>query len=410
MTLCKVGKFAAAALGSIAVLYLAAGFALSRGKQLGEQHVDFDEPPFDYNSDSFDDYILYSQARILAARVGVLDRVMLDNLAPFELQPAAECPRTADGKAERGIVLTHGLLESAYTMRELGEFLQQQCFHVLGLLLPDHGSRPGDFLSTDWHEYAAAVAFATRVLQNRAERIVLGGHSIGGSLSILEASRNEAVDALLLFAPALAITDVARFARFIVPLGKLFPGAAWVDVAREEALYRYESLSYTAAAQTWDLLAELRKAENARVQSLPVFTVASVEDSTVSTPAILEFMQRNTNPASLTLLYSQHGHPGGERIKVQPSTDREQGILSLSHLGLMIAPENPHYGRDGLYRSCGHHGPADHPDFIACRAGERDWYGETTPDNRAAGLLARITFNPYHAALLQDIGLFLQAL
>lgn len=410
MTVNRAGKVLVIVVVVIALLYLAAGLLLARGKQLGERHVDFDEPPFDYNSDNFGDYILYSQARIIASRVGELDQGILDNLAPFELAPAADCPRTPEGKAERGIVLTHGLLESAFSMRELGRFLQAQCFHVLGMLLPDHGSRPGDFLSTDWQEYRDAVAFAARVLETKADQLLLGGHSVGGALSILEATRNDAVDGLILFAPALAITDAARYARFIVPLGKLFPGAAWVGVDEDEALYRYESLTFTAAEQTWALLNAVRSAENARLRTLPVFTVASMEDTTVSTPAILDFMQRNTNPLSRTVLYSQHAHPGAERVEVVPASDRDQDILSLSHLGLMTAPENPYYGRDGTYRNCGHYGSAANPDFIACKQGARDWYGETTAENRAEGVLERIAFNPYHAALMQKIQTFLQQL
>lgn len=389
------------------LLYFGAGLLLARGKTLEERHVDFDEPPFDFNSDSFDDYILYSQARLLAARVGALDQGMLDNLSPFELQPGPECPRLPDGRAQRGILLTHGLLESAFSMRDFGAFLQTQCFHVVGLLLPDHGSRPGDFLSTDWREYSAAIAFGTRVLGSKAGQVLLGGHSMGGALSILEASRNADVEGLILFAPALAITDAARYARFIVPLGKLFPGAAWVGVDADEALYRYESLTFTAASETWALLQAVRAAENPQVQQLPILTVASMQDTTVSTPAILDFMQRNTHTASLTLLYSQHDQQGSERLRVLPAADADAGILSLSHLGLMTPPDNPYYGRDGEYRNCGHYGSAANPDFVACKNGRRDWYGETTAENRAAGVLERIAFNPAYDAMTQEVLAFI---
>lgn len=399
-----------AALLLLPLLYIGAGFMLARGKTLAERHLDFDEPAFDYNSDSFDDYRLYSQARLLVSRVGALDQDMLDNLTPFELLPADDCPRSVEGKAQRGILLTHGLLESAFSMREFGAFMQSQCFHVLGLLLPDHGSRPGDFLSTDWQEYSEALAFGARVLGSKAEQVLLGGHSVGGALSILEAARNPDVDGLILFAPALAITDSARYARFILPLGKIFPEAAWVGVDEDEAVYRYESLTFTAASETWALLQAVRAAENEQVQSLPVLAIASMEDTTVSTPAILEFMQRNRNAGSMTLLYSQHEQAGGERIKVVSAMDRTQGILSLSHLGLMNSPANPYYGRDAQYRSCGHYGGSTNPDFVACKNGARDWYGETTDENLEAGVLERIAFNPHYEAMTQEVLAFIDRL
>src|SRR5690606_39786575 len=132
------------------------------------------------------------------------------------------------------------------------------------------------------------------------------GHSAGGALSLLEAAGNPDVDALILFAPALAITDAAQYARFIVPLGKLFPGAAWVSAEEEAAVYRYESITFTAAAEMQGLIDALWASDLERLNTLPIFTVASMEDTTVKTPVILDFMTGNEHPATSTLLYSQH--------------------------------------------------------------------------------------------------------
>jgi len=405
---------------TLMLLVFAAGSLLSQGKTLGIRHENFAEASFDYTNGTFADYIRYSRERLQAARLDAPADDVISRLLPFELAPPADCRANADGKAAQGVLLIHGLLDSPYSMRDFGEFLQSQCFYVLGLLLPDHGSRPGDFLNTDWQDWAAATSFATRALSNMADKVIVGGHSAGGALAILEATQNTEVDALMLFAPALAITDAAKYARFIVPLGWLFPKAAWFALEADEAIYRYESIPFTAAAETYALTQAVLAAENTRVQQLPVFTVASSEDNTVSTAAILQFMGRNTHERSVTLLYSQHPAPNnergvgqdllphGEHLRVIPSATPQQGILSVSHLGLMTPPTHPYYGLDGEYRSCSHYGPASNPDFIDCKQGERSFYGEVTAENRGQGIIERISFNPYYDAMLAEVLRFLK--
>ncbi|HHX82625.1 MAG TPA: alpha/beta fold hydrolase [Pseudomonadaceae bacterium] len=388
------------------LLLLIAGLLLSRGKILTERHQVFEGPAFDYTSGSFSDYIAYSRQRLQAARIGATSAEQLEQLLPFELPPASGCG-TNDGKAAQGIVLTHGLFDSAYSMRDVGSFLQSRCFHVLGVLLPAHGTRPGDFLDTQWQDWAETVHFATQALSERVHQVYLGGHSAGATLSLLEAADNPLVEGLVLFGPALGITDAARYARYVVPIGRLFPKAAWVSIGADDAVYRYDSLTFSAAEQMQALIDALQEADTTRLQSLPVFSVVSMEDSTIKTPAVLDFMASNAHPASLTLLYSQQPLQNLQRTRVVSAADRSQGILSLGHLGLMTPPDHPWYGRDGSYRFCGHYGDADNPAFQRCKNGERDWYGETTPQNLQEGLLERIAFNPYYEEMLDALGQFL---
>src|SRR5690606_10024053 len=142
---------------------------------------------------------------------------------------------------------------------------------------------------------------------------------------------------------------------FVALLGKLFDKAAWMDVGQDDAIYRYESFPFTAAAQTWALTKALEAELNDKARELPVFTVASMEDSTISTEAILEYMAANAHPQSRTLLYSQHPVSVAANVDVVISNLPEQNILSLSHLGPMTPPSHPWFGLNGAYRSCGHY-------------------------------------------------------
>jgi len=392
-------------------LYAGAGFMLARGKVIEERHRPFAHAPFDYSSASYADYLAWARALVTAARTDNPTPEVIANLAPFELVPGPQCPRDADGKVAMGIVLAHGLFESAYSMRPLGAALSARCLHVYGLLLPGHGTRPGDQLTSSWQDWAALVRFATARMAEQANTVLLGGHSAGGTLALLEAHTTAQADALILFAPALAIAPAAKYARFVAPLGRLFAGAAWLGVEADEALYRYESLTFGAAAEMYALMMRTHAVMAAQRRQLPVFTVASQEDETVGVDAILAYMATNSHPLSRTLLYSRHPVTPARGVTVVDSNLSQQDILSLSHLGLMIPPTDPYFGRDGAYRNCGHYGNAGNPLFVACKKGERTFYGETTGENRAqAQVLERIAFNPLYDGLLAGLDEFLAAL
>lgn len=391
------------------LLYGAAGVLLSQGKTLGPRHEIPATEPFDFSRGSFDDYVAHARRTLQQGRLDATSADVIDNLAPFVFEPDASCPRAESGKFAKGAVLIHGLFDSPYSMRPFGEALRAQCFYVLGLLLPDHGTRPGDFLDARWQDWADATHFAATQLAQRAESVFLSGHSAGGTLSLLEAAHNPDVDALILFAPALGITPTAKYARYVSLVGKAFNGAAWYEVRPDDAVYRYESLTFHSAAEMYALIEVTKEALANEPRQLPVFTVASMQDNTVSAQEILYYMNSNTHPASRTLLYSQYPYPGDEHTEVVMSSAPVQRVLSVSHLGLMTPPGDPHYGRGGRYRNCGHYGDQENPLYVQCKSGRRAFYGEATTDNLSQGLLERIAFNPFYDAMLESMADFLRS-
>jgi len=392
-------------------IYGVLGLYLNQGKVLGARHAPVrNYPEFDFASGTLAQYTDYIDAYLRSQRTSATDDTVVANLLPFLLEPDASCPRTEDGRYASGIVLTHGLIDSPYSMRPLGEALQARCFLVYGLILPDHGSRPGAMLDSTWQRWAAAEHWAAQRIGGQVQTLLLAGHSVGGTLAVLESARNPRVDALVLFAPALAISEASKYARFISPLGGVFAGAGWFEVDQDEALYRYESFPFAAATQTWDLVQTTWQQERGTHRNLPVFTVASLPDNTVGTPAILDYMAANTNPASATLLFSQHDYPAAPRLTVVNSAQPDNGILSASHLGLMTPPGHPYYGLNGEYRNCEHYGSAADDSFSRCKAGARNYYGEPTEENLASGLIERIAFNPQYPLLLDHLDAFLARL
>ena len=95
-----------------------------------------------------------------ADKIAEMDKIV-DGNAPFELKPPAGCPSGHGKPYRRGILLTHGLTDSPYSMRALGSFFQKNCFRVMAILLPGHGTQPGDLLDIHWQEWAKAEAYGT---------------------------------------------------------------------------------------------------------------------------------------------------------------------------------------------------------------------------------------------------------
>lgn len=363
---------------------------------------------FDYDNGSYQDYIAWSQRRLRTARLEAPTEKILANLLPFELEPDSDCPVDSQGKVQNGIVLVHGLIASPWSMKHIGEYFQSRCFYVLGVLMQGHGSRVGDMLESTWQDWHQDVQFATRILAEKADQVSLSGHSVGATLAILEAVRNPDIDSLILFAPAMEVDGASKYARVISWLGRLFPGAAWFELEPEEGIYRYESFPFTAAAETWDLIQQTTTALTAKPLTIPVFTVASAQDTTVHVQATFDFMQALSDPRSFTLLYSQFDLPPYSRSRIVNSFVPEQGILSLGHLGLMTPPEHPHYGVNGNYHYCGQYFGQDNDYYARCKAGERDFYGEGTEANQARGVIERIAFNPFYDDMLEELDFFIQ--
>jgi len=361
---------------------------------------------FNSSSATFAQYTDWAQRRLQQARGPAATAELIARLAPFRLEPAADCPAGQDRPFLNGIVLTHDLLDSPYSLREIAAYFQSRCFLVLVPLLPGHGTRPGDFLLAGWQDWAATVAFATAQVVGEADNVYLGGHGAGATLAILEAAGNPAVDSLILFAPALGAVPGPWYEALVAPLSRWVPGLAWSELRPDEALYRYESRPYSYRTEATALIRATEQALAARSVELPVFTVASMEDRDVSTAAILEFMAANAHPASRTLLFSQHELAAASGVTVISSHMPASKVLSITH-GVMIPLHDPEYGWDARWRDCSHYYSTDSARYDACKAGGRDLLGEATRENLRQGVLERIGFNPWYFEMLAAIDAFI---
>jgi alpha-beta hydrolase superfamily lysophospholipase len=209
-----------------------------------------------------------------------------------------------DGEPIGGALLVHGLTDSPYSMRTIGEGLRARGYLVLALRMPGHGTLPSGLTDVTWEDWSAAVRLGARHLRTTIgadKPLVLVGYSNGGALvlkyalDVLEGSGDPQAARIVLLSPMIGVAPFAWLARVISMLGPVpaFEKARWLDVYPEYNPFKYNSFAANAGLQTWRLTttlqAQIARAASAGLASQlpPILTFHSLVDATVSTPAVV---------------------------------------------------------------------------------------------------------------------------
>lgn len=366
---------------------------------------------------AFSDYValMHDMLRKAHAKLNTpdIDKVIAGNM-PFMLKP-----RTADGTGKlykRGILLTHGLTDSPYFMRHLAEFFAEQGFLVMAILLPGHGTQPGDLLDVEWQEWAKAVAYGTDSLAQEVDEVYLGGLSTGATLSVYQSLGDARVRGLFLFSPALKITPRAVFAKLHKFYSGIKPAAKWVTIQPDTDCYKYESFPKNGAAQMYALTRAVQARQRRQPLHIPVFAVTSADDMTVQTSATLKFMAGAQHPASKLVIYSTAPQNiptdfPAQKLEWVNSVFPEQRILSSAHTSIVLPADDAHYGSEGDYANCSHYYPHDIKKYIACRTHQAQVaQGEITYQNLQTGIMRRLMVNPNFAGMTIAMRQFIASL
>ncbi|MHC4414685.1 MAG: alpha/beta hydrolase [Planctomycetota bacterium] len=230
----------------------------------------------------------------------------------FELVPA---------DIRGGALLLHGLTDSPYSLRRIGELFEAHGFYVLGLRLPGHGTAPAALASITWQDWMAAARVGARHVHERiGDRgpLYVVGYSNGGALAVkygLEAIDEADLprpDHLILFSPAIGVTRFAALSGWHKALSWMpyFEKFSWMSIEPEIDPYKYTSFPKNAGRQTHLLtravqkhIAGLEKA--GRMSELPpVLAFQSLVDTTVLTDAAVErFFNKLEAPGSELVIF-----------------------------------------------------------------------------------------------------------
>jgi alpha-beta hydrolase superfamily lysophospholipase len=204
-----------------------------------------------------------------------------------------------------GALLLHGLTDSPYSLRRIGELLYAKGFYVIGLRLPGHGTIPGALTQVRWEDWVAASRIGARQVGERigpAQPFVIAGYSNGGGLAIkyaLDALTDAALpvpDRLLLFSPEVGIEPLARIANSHKLLSFLpyFAQFKWLSIEPEYDPFKYNSFPKNAAQEAWEVTAALQRQiqeahDAGHFEDFPgVTTFLSWADATVKTSATVQ--------------------------------------------------------------------------------------------------------------------------
>lgn len=161
-----------------------------------------------------------------------------------------------------GCLLIHGFTCTPRVLRPVGEFLRQQGHTVLGIRLPGHATGIENLMQTRYQDWLASVEDGWHLLQGHTERVFAVGFSLGGSLSLLLASKFPVAGIVTLACLYDLPSKLAKsLGPLIVPLSKVWPKrkkekGGWVIPEREKDYLAY---NYNPVHQAWELILLLKK-------------------------------------------------------------------------------------------------------------------------------------------------------
>ena len=360
-----------------------------------------------------------------AAKKRIDEAAFVNARQPFEWSRDGDVCRGATVPRHRvGALLIHGLSDSPFLLHDIGRKLQAEGVLVRGIVLPGHGTVPGDLVDVDQADWVAATAFGIETFRDQVDALYLVGFSTGGGLSVnymLANPDDPLIKGMVLLAPAVAIqnTLVARIGglhklySWALPTGNWVPGGIQDDV--DEA--KYESFSKNGGFQVFRLTQAIadKRGRLPDDRRLRMLIAVSDNDETIDPKAAKDFFDAMAAPGSALVNYRRltrhvvrRTANGDNATNGDVPVDDGEKYAALSHVSVTNRPGNPHYGRNGDYRNCLHYmGSAKNKDALQrCRDGDATNGTIKMAKEMQDTAIQRSTYNPDFADLAQRIADF----
>ena len=260
-----------------------------------------------------------------------------------------------------GVLLLHGMSDSPYSLRSLGQALNRRNYWVIGLRLPGHGTAPSGLKYIKWEDMAAVVQLCMDHLAAKVgpKPLHIVGYSNGATLAInysldaLEGKSSPRPTSLVLISPAIGVHYTAGLAGMKDRLSR-FPGLgslAWLSIVPEFDPYKYNSFATNAGAQVYRLTRSVTRRITARAQSMPLdlfpptLIFKSTVDATVSENAVVDSFLKHFGPHKHELvLFDINRYAAKNKLLIDdpaPLTDRLMKDEALPFTLTLITNENP---------------------------------------------------------------------
>lgn len=207
------------------------------------------------------------------------------------------------GDTRNAIVLVHGLTDSPYFLREIGEyFCNEMGFDVYLPLLCAHGLKnPEDMKDASAAEWQKNVDFAVQAAQKSGGKVSIGGFSTGGTLAVnLAISQPRIINGgIFLFSAALGLANaegnlLEKLLR--TPLAVFFDHLANTNLANDSPSgnpYRYSRMDIGGAAELSKLIEKVDQLTNDNAVLQPLFAAHSEADTTASIEDVEKLVMRS---------------------------------------------------------------------------------------------------------------------
>ena len=333
--------------------------------------------------------------------------------SPFELPPdQSQCGPAADSP-RKGFLLVHGLTDSPYLLSEFAGSLKLKfpCSTVRSVLVPGHGTVPGDLLNVRLEDWQQTVAFGVESFESQVDDLYMVGYSNGAPLAIdylQENPHDTLISGFILLSPGL---EAAQSSISMAPWLKYL--LRWVSRGEDTDAVKYDSMPTNAAALFYQVTNQV---SNSQPLERPVFMALSGDDTTVNPDFSVEFFCSRVNSGKRKLIWYRSQATGStpaetcDGVEIVDVALSEPRFISHSHVSISMPAANDHYGLDGNYAACSAY-LDDQQTYSDCRDDNANTlYGENTlrDDNRLyqGKLVRRATFNPYYDEMVDAVSCF----
>lgn len=350
---------------------------------------------------SFDQYVTAARKLISDHRVDLnteLANTIIEANAPFEWRPYNS------EHFKRGILLVHGLYDSPFSVRDIGAHFLKQGFLVRAVLLPGHGTIPGDLLKIHRQDWLDTVANAISSTSAMVDDFYIGGFSLGAALSLIQSHRAHNCRALLLMAPGLKPRHrKAHLLKIIRLFTWVSQKAKWYQISNQTNYAKYNSHSYNPSYQAYEIMKTAAKIRS----NFPLYIVASEDDETIDTDYVIRYFEQQSNPANQMLLYTKTPHDDNHpRIEKRSSVYPDRNIIDFSHSCIPISPSNPYLGEHGKLLDFSHYQTEHHQQS----SDKEIRIGAITANNLLHYTMQRLSYNPDFDTMVQRFTDFIEKL
>jgi esterase/lipase len=213
-----------------------------------------------------------------------------------------------------GVLLIHGLTDSPFTMRDIGQIFYEKGYYVFAIRFPYHGTHPGEMLKLNWKDFVKATNFGAKMVNKKLKtldnpKFYMVGYSTGASATLQYITNEIKVDkelpkpdGIFWLSPAMGVTPAAKYGFLDIWLSKIpgFEKFAWLDNYPEYDPAKYNSFPKNAGIQVYNIIKNARKnldrlSEEEKKNLPPIYTYTSIEDATVDTSELVNVLRELKN-------------------------------------------------------------------------------------------------------------------